>query len=211
MISFRPKTAGRYPIVLALHGSGGGAQTQYINLAQMLADRGFAVFVPHYFESTGTTWAYPHEIRENYRRWLSVITEAIDFAEQQDFADPQAVGIVGFSLGAYLGLTLASADSRVRAVVDYFGGMPDDVIAGMKHCPAVLILHGDRDPVVPVTEAFKLESLLKSRHAPHEIKIYKGAGHGFRGLDLLDAAQRSYFFLKKHLKDSVNFQAPKAV
>lgn len=177
----------------------------------MLADRGFTVFVPHYFESTGTTWAYPQEIREHHRRWLSVISETIDLAERQEFSDPNSIGIVGFSLGAYLGLTLAAQQPRVRAVVDYFGGIPDEVVAEMKHCPAALILHGDRDPVVPVTEAFKLESLLKSRHAEHEMKIYKGAGHGFRGLDMLDAAQRSYFFLKKHLKDSVNFQSPKAV
>lgn len=184
---------------------------QYNEFAQLLADRGFAVFVPRYFESTGTTWAYPQEIREHYRRWLSVINEAIDYAEGQEFADPQSIGIVGFSLGAYLGLALAALQPRVRAVVDYYGGMPDDIIAEMKHCPAVLILHGDRDQTVSITEAFKLESLLKSRKVPHEMKIYKGAGHGFRGPDMLDAAQRTYFFLKTHLKDSQNILAPQAV
>ncbi len=184
---------------------------QYRDFAQMLADRGFAVFVPHYFDATGTTWAYPQEIREHHRRWLAEITEAIDYAEKQDFADSQSIGIVGFSLGAYLGLALAATQPRVRAVVDYFGGMPDEVIVEMKHCPAVLILHGDRDQTVPVTEAFKLESLLKARHVPHEMKIYKGATHGFRGLDMLDAAQRTYFFLKRHLKDSANFPVRTAV
>ena len=200
--AFRPKADGRNPIVIALHGSGGFAHVQYNDFAQMLADRGFAVFVPHYFEATGTTWAYPQEIREHHRRWMAVISEAIDFAAQQEFADPSSIGIVGFSLGAYLGLALAASQPRVRAVVDYFGGMPDEVIAEMKHCPAVLILHGDRDQTVSVTEALKLESLLKSRRVPHEMKIYKGAGHGFRGLDMLDAEQRSYFFLRKHLHDS---------
>ncbi len=208
---FRPKTDGRFPIVVALHGSGGFAHVQYGDFAQMLADRGFAVFVPHYFEATRTTWAYPQEIREHHRQWLSVISDAIDYAQTQDFADPESIGIVGFSLGAYLGLALASSQPRIRAVVDYFGGMHEQAIAEMKHCPAVLILHGDRDQTVPVTEAFKLESLLKSRHVPHEMKIYKGAGHGFRGLDILDAAQRSYFFLKKHLQDSQNFATSKAV
>jgi hypothetical protein len=27
----------------------------------------------------------------------------------------------------------------------------------------------------------------------------QNAGHGFSGLDMLDAGQRTYFFLKKHL------------
>ena len=196
---------------MALHGSGGFANLSHHEFAQMLADRGFAVFVPHYFDATGTTWAYPQTIREHHRRWISVISDAIDFARQQEFADPDAVGIVGFSLGAYLGLALAAMRPGVRAVVDFFGGMPDEIIAEMKHCPAVLILHGDRDLTVPVTEAFKLESLLKARQAPHEMKIYKGAGHGFRSLDMLDAAQRTYFFLKQHLLDSPNFAEPKAV
>ena len=201
---YRPKTPGRHPIVIALHGSGGFANLSYNEFAQMLADRGFAVFVPHYFDSTGTTWAYPQTIREHHRRWISVIADAIDWAGEQDFADPHSVGIVGFSLGAYLGLALGAMRPGIRAVVDYFGGMPDEVIAEMKYCPAVLILHGDRDNTVPIIEAFKLESLLKSRNVPHEMKVYKGAGHGFRGMDMLDAAQRTYFFLKKYLHESSN-------
>jgi carboxymethylenebutenolidase len=207
---FRPAASGRHPIVLPLHGSGGISGGGHDQFAQMLADRGFAVFVPHYFESTGTGWAYPQAIREHHRRWLSVISDAVDFAVQQDFADPDSIGVVGFSLGAYLGLALAAMQPRIRAVVDFFGGMPDEVIADMRHCPAVLILHGDRDLTVPVTEAFKLESLLKARNVPHEMKIYKGAGHGFRGLDMLDAAQRTYFFLKHHLIDR-NLATPRAV
>jgi carboxymethylenebutenolidase len=209
--AFRPKSGGRHPIVIALHGSGAFAHVQYNDFAQMLADRGFAVFVPHYFDATGTTWASPQEIREHHRRWFAVISEAIDFAAKQDFADPEAIGIVGFSLGAYLGLGLAATQPRIRAVVDYYGGMPDEVLAELQHCPAVLILHGDRDQTVPVAEAYKLESLLKSREVPHEMKIYPGAAHGFRGIDMLDAAQRTYFFLKQHLHDSQNFAGPSVV
>lgn len=207
---FRPSGQGCHPIVVALHGSGGIATTNHQQFAQLLADRGFAVFVPHYFEATGTNWAYPQAIREHHRRWMNVISDTIDYAAQQEFTDPQSVGVVGFSLGAYLGLALGATQPRIRAVVDFFGGMPDEIIADMKYCPAVLILHGSRDLTVPVTEAFKLESLLKARRVPHEMKIYKDAGHGFRGLDMIDAAQRTYFFLKQYLIDR-NFAAPQAV
>jgi hypothetical protein len=31
------------------------------------------------------------------------------------------------------------------------------------------------------------------------MKLYKDAGHGFHGLEMLDAAQRAYKFLKMHL------------
>jgi dienelactone hydrolase len=52
---------------------------------------------------------------------------------------------------------------------------------------------------VPVAEAQKIEALYQARQAPYEIKIFKNAGHGFHGLEMLDAGQRTYFFLKKHL------------
>jgi carboxymethylenebutenolidase len=209
--AFRPKSSGRHPVVIVLHGSGGFAHVPFDQFAQMLADRGFAVFVPHYFDATGTNWASPQEIHDHHRRWLSVISEAIDFACGQEFADSRSIGIVGFSLGAYLGLGLAATQLRIRAVVDYFGGLPEEAIGEIQRLPAVLILHGDQDPTVPVSEAYKLESLLKARQIDHEMKIYQGAGHGFRGLDMIDAAQRSYFFLKRHLHYSQNLPVTAAV
>jgi dipeptidyl aminopeptidase/acylaminoacyl peptidase len=77
--------------------------------------------------------------------------------------------------------------------------MPDELAGGAKSLPAVLILHGERDNIVPVTEAYKLKKLLLQKKAPHEMKIYRNAGNGFSGLDMLDAGQRTYFFLKRYL------------
>jgi carboxymethylenebutenolidase len=65
--------------------------------------------------------------------------------------------------------------------------------------PPVLILHGEADVVVPVSEAHKLAHTLQERGIPYEMKIYKQAGHGFHGFDMMDAGQRTYCFLKKHL------------
>ncbi len=196
---FIPAAPGKYPVVIALHGSGGLWNSGYGNFPQMLADRGFAVFLPHYFEATGTSWAHPDLIRQHFPEWMQIISDAIDFASGYPSADPQRVGVIGFSLGAYLGLAIGSQQRRISAVVDFFGGLPDELAAEAKHLPAVLILHGERDNVVPITEAYKLEKLLQRHQAPHELKVYSNAGHGFGGLDMLDAGQRTYFFLKRHL------------
>jgi carboxymethylenebutenolidase len=195
---FVPSKAGRYPIVLALHGSG-GLYSGYQQFPQMLADRGFAVFLPHFFEATGTSWATPNAIPEKFPAWMVAISDALDFAQDQPQADARQIGIVGFSLGAYLGLSLGSQQSRVKAVVDFFGGLPDHFAEQVRHLPPVLILHGDRDTVVPVAEAQKIEAIYGAKGAEYEMKIFKNAGHGFSGLDMLDAGQRTYFFLKKHL------------
>jgi carboxymethylenebutenolidase len=195
---FVPRAAGRFPVVVALHGSG-GLYSGYQQFPQMLADRGFAVFLPHFFEATGTAWASPNMIREQFPAWMVAVSDALDFAQDQAQSDAQRVGIVGFSLGAYLGLSIGSQQSRVKAVVDFFGGLPDHFAEQVRHLPPVLILHGDRDTVVPVAEAHKIEALYQQRQAPYEIKIFKNAAHGFSGLEMLDAGQRTYFFLKKHL------------
>lgn len=195
---FVPPKAGRYPIVLALHGSG-GLYSGYASFPQMLADRGFAVFLPHFFDVTGTSWASPNTIRELFPQWMIAVSDALDFAQEQPETSREKIGVVGFSLGAYLGLSLGSQQSRVKAVVDFFGGLPDHFAEQIRHLPPVLILHGDRDPVVPVAEAEKIEHLYKGRQAEYEMKIFKNAGHGFGGFDMLDAGQRTYFFLKKHL------------
>lgn len=195
---FTPNKPGRYPIVLALHGST-GLYSGSGQFPQMLADRGFAVFLPHFFETTGTVSASPLTIRDNFPTWTIAISDALDFAQDHVHADARRIGIVGFSLGAYLALGLASQQSRVKAVVDFFGGMPDHFAEQVRQLPPVLILHGDRDTVVQVSEARKLEALYRARQAPYEMKIYPNANHGFNGFDMLDAGQKTYFFLKKHL------------
>lgn len=195
---FSPQAVGKHPIILALHGSG-GMHSGYGELPQMLADRGFAVFLPHYFESTGTSWASQATIRQHFPAWMATISDATDFAQKQPFADSSRIGVVGFSLGAYLGLSIGSQQPRIRAVVDFFGGLPDHFAERIQHLPPVLILHGERDTTVPVSEAHKIEALYRSRKASYEVKIFRNAGHGFNGLDMLDAGQRTYFFLKKHL------------
>jgi dienelactone hydrolase len=198
---FVPPQAGEHPIVLALHGSS-GLHSGSGQFPQMLADRGFVVFLPHFFETTGTTRASPLTIRDNFPTWTIAISDALDFAQDHALTDRRRIGIIGFSLGAYLALGLASQQSRVKAVVDFFGGMPDHFAEQVRQLPPVLILHGDQDTVVPVSEAHKIEALYRARQAPYEMKIYPNANHGFNGFNMLDAGQRTYFFLKKYLADA---------
>jgi carboxymethylenebutenolidase len=76
--------------------------------------------------------------------------------------------------------------------------MPEE-LQGFQRMPPVLILHGEDDRVVPVSEATKLQQLLERAGTPYEIKLYPGAGHGFNGLQLMDAGRRTVQFLNKYL------------
>jgi len=108
--------------------------------------------------------------------------------------------LLGFSLGAFLALAVASVDPRVKAVVEFFGGLPEPFAKKLRRLPPTLILHGDRDQVVSVEEAEKLEKLLKEKKLPYEIKIYAGQPHGFTGDDLKDSLRRTTAFFGTHLK-----------
>ncbi len=167
----------------------------------MLASRGFAVFVLHYFERTGTYWADGRTIRQNFEAWMKTISDAITFAGKQHGVDGSRVALLGFSLGAYLALSVAAVDPRVRAVVDYFGGLPEELTERVAPSyPPVLILHGGADPVVPVGEAQKLQKLFDHSGTQYEMKVYPNAGHGFSGFDLFDAGQRTLKFLESKLR-----------
>jgi carboxymethylenebutenolidase len=139
---------------------------------------------------------------------MRALRDAVTFAREQLRGDDAPVGVIGFSLGAYLALSEAAEDGRVHAVVDCFGGLPDLFAPALQRMPPVLILHGTSDPIVPVAEAHKLEKLLAAGKLPFETHLYPGVGHGFQGPVLHDACQRAASFLERHLREPEREPSP---
>ena len=170
--------------------------------ASPLAEQGFAVYVLHYFDRTGTTEIDGLQtIVRHFPVWMKTLWDAVSFVARQPHVDPNRIGLLGFSLGAYLALSAAAIDSRIRAVVEFFGGMPKEMkFFARRLCP-VLILHGEQDKTVPVEEAYHLQQILEKKQIAYEIKIYPGVGHGFTGEIWRDAGLRTLAFLEKHLTE----------
>lgn len=197
--AYLPDSAGKHPTVLALYGSG-GVVSGMSEPAAMLAAQGFAVFVLHYFDRTGTTQATDKPtIVRNFPVWGKTVWDAISHIEQHSLVDANRMGLLGFSLGAYLALSVASVDPRVKAVVEFFGGFPKEMKLFMRRLCPVLILHGEADATVPVQEAYDLQSLLEKKGIPYEMKIYPRAGHGFENDVWRDAGMQSLQFLQNYL------------
>jgi carboxymethylenebutenolidase len=191
--------AAPLPVVVALYGAGGNV-TGMEQYAGMLAAQGFAVYLLHYFDRTGTESADKQTILRNFPLWMKTLWDAISFVETQPQVDGRRIALLGFSLGAYLSLANSAIDPRVQAVVEFFGGMPKEMNLFMRHLCPVLILHGEADQTVPVEEAYQLQKLLEKKGIPYEIKIYPGTGHGFDDQAVWrDAGLRSLQFLQKHL------------
>lgn len=195
------ENGSRVPAVIALHGAGGGVEGMDKSAA-LLAEQGFAVYVVHYFDRTDTQYADKAIILRNFPIWMKTLWDAVSFVEKQPLVDRERIALLGFSLGAYLSLANASIDSRVQAVVEFFGGLPREMKLFMRRLCPVLILHGEADPTVPVAEAYDLQRLLEEKGIPYEIKVYPGAGHGFENEVWRDAGLRALRFLQRQLTTS---------
>jgi carboxymethylenebutenolidase len=93
-------------------------------------------------------------------------------------------------------------EPRIRAIVDYFGPLPEELARERPRLPPTLILHGSADAIVPVSHARALERLLQEQGTAHQIRIYEGQGHGLTGPAQLDAAARVARFLGQHLQSA---------
>jgi carboxymethylenebutenolidase len=134
-------STGALPAVLALYGSGGDVQGMH-KYASLLAEQGFAVYVLHYFDRTDTQFADKPIIFRNFPAWMKTVWDAVSFVESQPGIDCERIALLGFSLGAYLSLANSTIDGRVRAVVDFFGGLPREMKFFMRRLCPTLILHG---------------------------------------------------------------------
>ena len=114
------------PAVIALHGAGGNVSGME-SYASVLAAEGFVVYLLHYFDRTGTEPADLQSMKQNFPLWMKTLWDAISFVETQPQVDRERIALLGFSLGAYLSLANSAIDPRVKAVVEFFGGMPKEM------------------------------------------------------------------------------------
>lgn len=192
-----PERGKKLPVVILVHGFDGlkTPKIDYRKHAKELALHGYVVMLPHYFEATHTNLFDPTkfavEMTNNAPVWLKIVEETVAFAAKQPEIDDKRIGILGFSLGSYLAVYVTATDTRVAALVEYFGGAFPGVDQLLNKRPPMLILHGDKDKIVNVDEAKKLATICTDRDIDNEMKIYKGAGHGFYGPDDEDARRRA--------------------
>lgn len=193
-----PAMEGIRPAVLVLHGSGGASD--FPEDVCELANRGYITLAPHYFESTGTSWADLDSIRRHGLTWGQTLLDAVEFATRLPNVDSQSIGLLGFSLGGYLAIAVASHDRRIKCVAEFFGGVPERFLPSIEHLPPALILHGQDDEIVPVRHAVELKQLCEKKGFYFEMELYPGAGHNFSGAFMRTAMERAIVFLDQRLK-----------
>ena len=199
---------GPRPAVILLHGAEGLTRGDVYRFgARAVAQAGYHAFMPHYLDRTGERRASFATMRNHFPKWVATLHDAVGFVGVQPGVDPERIGVIGFSLGGAVGLAGAAEDPRIKAFVNYFGFVPPGLAERTRRLPPTLILHGADDPIVSVSNAGALETLLVRLKVPHEVRIYPGQGHGLAGEPAWDAASRAVGFLSRHLGGSAALPA----
>jgi len=167
-VTVLPKPLRRYPVIIYAHGGGGSLMEDGQDLRQM-AELGLAVVSLEYN-------------RTNEDAFMPQFRALLLYLGRQKWADTSAITWVGFSLGAdrMLDFALQHPELQPQILVQLSGaGLSESQSSNQLtslRCP-LLLVHGERDEVFPVTDTERLASILRTEDLPVELKILPGVSH----------------------------------
>jgi len=192
-----PRSGSARQLVVFLHGYGADGN-DLIELGRawerLLPQAAFVS--PHAPESCGQSpggrqW-FALTFRDPNERWVGVNKAApvlerfIDAELHRHGLPPAALALVGFSQGTMMALHVGLRRAAPpAAIVGYSGllvlppdGKPEAVAAEIKSRPPVLLVHGDRDDLIPPQALFQATEGLAALGVPVEWHLSAGIGHG---------------------------------
>jgi phospholipase/carboxylesterase len=140
---------------------------------------------------TGRQW-FPLTFRDPDERWKGVNAAApilnrfLDAELARRKLPASALALVGFSQGTMMALHVGLRRATAPAAIVGYSGLfvlpenaePETVAADIKSHPPVLLVHGDRDDLIPVQALFHATQALAALDVPAEWHISPGIGHG---------------------------------
>jgi carboxymethylenebutenolidase len=214
---FMPDTAGPHPAILLLE-TAFGQDPSDLSHCRRLAREGYVCLVPDYIKAHSISGSFDGPsvaLGPDAPNIYQDLVQALHLLKGLPGVRADKVGAVGFSCGAYFAIWLA-VEREVAAGVSYYPALgptshPGHLrrfVADMSPQSApLLIFHGTTDHI-PVKAVAGLGMTLRNHGAPHEIHIYKYAGHEFERTSnqpgnqaaAADAQQRTDAFLGTHLQ-----------
>ncbi|MEU0791972.1 prolyl oligopeptidase family serine peptidase [Amycolatopsis sp. NPDC005961] len=214
----KSRTDGPFPLVTLVHGGPYDRYADRFHLGwypsgQWLAAAGFAVFLPNARGGRGHGHAFAHRVAGDVggAEFTDVLT-GIDLLVEGGVADETRLGIGGWSHGGFFAAWAVTRTDRFAAalvgagVIDWpllaatgehsrfeaaLGGVGNSPIThAAKIRTPVLILHGEGDTNVPLSQAELLHHALRGKH--HEFVVYPRENHSIRERDhQIDVLNRS--------------------
>lgn len=128
-------------------------------------------------------------------------------------ADGSHLAAVGYCFGGLVALEMARDGADLRAVVSFHGLLDNGgAKAPAQIKPAVLVLHGAEDPLVPPAQVAAFMEEMRAAKADWQLVHYGGAVHAFTNPEAADhdfgtvyneaADSRSWALMASHLKEA---------
>lgn len=189
----QPEGNGPYPAVIVVMEAF-GLNAHIKSVAERLAREGYVTAAPDFFYRFGSPIVpyedVPRAIGYIQRfDWSALMAEVgMVIHHLKSLAEVRAdrLGVVGFCVGGTIAfLTACRHASAIKAAVSFYGGgigadTPSAPIhlAESLQCP-VLCFFGEADKMIPMEQVRRIDETLKRLKKTAEVKVYKGAGHGF--------------------------------
>ena len=124
-----------------------------------------------------------------FKSAVGLLNDYITQSMEEEGVTPARTALIGFSQGTMMSLYVAPRRDEAIACVTGFSGrlIPgDDLAAEAKVRPPVLLVHGDMDEMINVSEMSVAETALRSAGFDVSSHIEQGIGHGIgpQGLGL---------------------------
>lgn len=122
-------------------------------------------------------------IASGVKRAAPALAAFLDAELKRHNLPAQALGLVGFSQGTMLALSVGLARRPApAAIVGYSGALATvEALPSAGSGPALLLVHGDMDEVIPLDAMLIAREQLAQAGLPVEWHISQGIGHGIDG------------------------------
>jgi carboxymethylenebutenolidase len=142
-----PSDGKKYPVLVVVHGNWGLAPPygqQILDFAASLSSKGYLTAVPKYYTDNE-----PHP--DDTVTKEAILAAAIAHVSQKPGADPDRLGLVGYSLGAASAMTYIAEQpvGSVGVLVDFYGFLTSTIKSNLNKFPPTAIFHNERDKIVP--------------------------------------------------------------
>ena len=179
------------PLILIVH-TWAGRDKFVEEKAKKLASEGYvAMAVDMYGEgkvgsSTEENQALMTPLVENRDKLKKIINGALEEGQKLEGVDPAKVAAIGYCFGGLVVLDLARSVADINAVVSFHGLLMGSDIDETGIKSKVLVLHGERDPMVPLNMVDEFQKEMTAASADWQLHSYGNAYHAFTSPDAND-------------------------
>jgi len=179
------------PLVLVVH-TWAGRDDFVEKKAIELAEEGYvAMAVDMYGDakvgtSTEENQSLMTPLIEDRDKLKAIINSAVEAGKKIDGVDSSKVAAIGYCFGGLVVLDLARSGTDISGVVSFHGLLMSSDISTDGIQTKVLVLHGERDPMVPLSMVDDFQKEMTEAEADWQLHSYGNAYHAFTNKEAND-------------------------